>query len=53
MKKEEIIGLLQEKEKLKEQTEYVYHQILGQIALLRDLLKREDAENAKESVPKE
>lgn len=49
MKKEEIIVMLQEKEKLKEQTEYVYHQIIGQISLLRDLLKKED--NMKEKKP--
>ena len=42
MNKESLIKQLQEKEALKEKTESVFLQLVGQIALLRDLIKSED-----------
>jgi len=44
MKKEEMVRLLEEKEKLKEKTEMIFHQLVGQIAMLRDMIKAEDAQ---------
>jgi site-specific recombinase len=39
MNKEGLIKLLNEKKELKERTARVYDQIVGQIALLEDLIK--------------
>ena len=44
MKKEEMIRQLEEKEKLKEKTGMIFHQLVGQIAMLRDMIKSEDAQ---------
>jgi hypothetical protein len=39
----ELKQTLEEKEKMKIQTELVYQQLMGQIALVRDMIKREEA----------
>lgn len=46
MEKKELIALLEQKEKMKEQTEMIFHQLIGQISLLKDLIKntKEDTE---------
>jgi hypothetical protein len=41
MTKDEIIAELKQKEDLKAKTEMIFHQLTGQISLLRDLLQRE------------
>jgi len=43
MTKDELRKELNEKEALKAKTELIFHQLTGQIALLRDLLNREEA----------
>lgn len=43
MTKDELKKELEQKEALKAKTEQIFHQLSGQIALLRDLLNREDA----------
>lgn len=48
MNKETLIEELKQKEELKAKTELIYHQLTGQIALLRDLLAREMQEVPKE-----
>lgn len=48
MNKADLIKELKEKEDLKAKTELIFHQLTGQIALLRDLLNRESAEVPKE-----
>ena len=50
MEKTDLIKLLKEKEELKERTARIYDQIVGQIALLQDLVKTE--ENIKKEEPK-
>ena len=42
MTKEEFKTLLEQKETLKEQTEKVYLQIVGQINLLKELITKEE-----------
>lgn len=49
MKKEDLLKELREKEELKAKTELIFHQLTGQIALLRDLINREVPESPKES----
>lgn len=53
MKKEELLKQLEEKETLKNKLEIVYHQLCGQIALLRDLLSKiKNSEETKENETK-
>jgi hypothetical protein len=42
MNKEELKNMLKEKEELKERTARIYDQLVGQCALLLDLLKTEE-----------
>ena len=44
MERESLIKELQEKEELKERTYAVYQQLIGQIALLRNIVERLDKE---------
>jgi len=48
MTRQDLINELKQKEDLKAKTELIFHQLTGQIALLRDLLTRESAEVPKE-----
>ena len=49
MTKAELMKLLQEKETLREQTEMVHSQLIGQISLLRELLKKEEMKTPEEA----
>ena len=40
MNREDLKKELEEKEALKSKTEMIYHQLVGQISLLRDLLNK-------------
>jgi hypothetical protein len=48
MDRAEMIKTLQEKEELRERTFAVYQQLLGQIALLRELVTKTDAPKKEE-----
>ena len=50
MELEELKKQLAEKEIMKERTEVIFHQLNGQIALLRDIIKQEEEKN-KEKAP--
>jgi len=48
MKKEKIEEMLKQREELKQQLELQYQQLIGQIALLKQLLQEFDKENKKD-----
>jgi hypothetical protein len=50
---QELKKTLVEKEELKTRTELVYQQLLGQISLLKELIRTCEVENKKEVVPQE
>ena len=41
MTKDQMIAELKQKEELKNKTEMIFHQLTGQIAMLRELINRE------------
>ena len=48
MDKESLIKQLQEKEELKEKTYAIYQQLVGQVAILRNIIQTYDKPNNKE-----